>query len=322
MSLYSGKKMIFLLANFCHMHIIMSPSYGAASGSDFTTELTVINDEHHSDVDTTKLVMHLPYGLVSVQPEVPFGWFVNMTKDVPETITWTASSNEFALQANYVLKVGIKMRLSCEFSDPVQDNHTGSNSLWQGQHTLWFKVEQHHSDNNVTLFTVTLKDKDDGTSPLWSPRTVHFDASELSPYVFFYSGEDCNYGKGMHWMGEYIAPSTNRKQVLSEQRVLDLVTQTAITAEESLEDLHEHEHNTHDDHEIDKLTQRVLSIEDEIQPLFGVAAVALTVSSLVLVIVFVIFCVVRFSKQEPITPPSSASVVVATPLEEEIQDRL
>ena len=322
--------MLCILLVSSRTHITLSPSYGAESGRDF---LTSVNVEGRSGFYTSGLVLHLPRGLAASHPEVPAGWSVNISSQVEDDgavskkLTWTANTFRNALQADHLLRIALHLELSCEFSDPVKDDFSGSNSVWQSQYTLWFKAEQHFSVDdtvvaNTTLFAAALRDRDDGTSPSWHPPEES--GLEPCPYLFIHSGPFCNSGKGMLFTGSYVQPDENVQITLQRQHMVDMLTQAATTAEESLEEVHHHS-LAYDMTDLLKLGQRVAALEEELHPMFALATVAVALSGLMLVVFFLLLCIVQCSNRAssplptPVSPPSVPSaVVIATPLQEDI----
>ena len=107
------------------------------------------------------------------------------------------------------MNIGLQTKLLCKFNDPVGDDYSGSNSIYQGQYTLWFKVEQHSSviddcdadgKNCVTskssMWTCALKDNEDGSSPGWNPPSES--GVKACPFLFIYAGDGarCTDGDG------------------------------------------------------------------------------------------------------------------------------
>ena len=130
-------------------------------------------------------------------------WFVshgNTVKTAPDTIAWTADSFATALDDAHLMNIGLQTKLLCKFNDPVGDDYSGSNSIYQGQYTLWFKVEQHSAviddcdadgKNCVTskssMWTGALKDNEDGSSPGWNPPSES--GVKACPFLFIYAGD-------------------------------------------------------------------------------------------------------------------------------------
>jgi hypothetical protein len=249
-------------------HISVNPNYGAATGGYFAAKLKIPHGE--TGMHSVKFVLHVPRGVASARPSVPGGWTVNVTEyDLaeedryeshghlvtkgPDKIIWTADSFEAALYTDHLMYLDLQLKLLCNFNDPVGDDYSGSNSIWQGQHTLWFKMEQHSSNNELTfedtgfidhaaLWTGALKDNDDGTSPSWNPPSDT--GLKACPYLFIYAGTRCSLDHsgeqvvgGMNWMGSYVEPVQNMDEVMHEQHVIDLATEAALTSQESLDGL-------------------------------------------------------------------------------------
>ena len=140
--------------------LAVNPNYGAASGGYFTTVVKVPHG--HSEMYTTKLVMHMPRGILSVKPEVPAGWNAtvitydlapedrytshgNQVTQGPDKVIFTAESADEALHNDHLMNIALQLKLGCSFRDAVGSDYSGSNSIWGGQHTIWFKMEQYTS---------------------------------------------------------------------------------------------------------------------------------------------------------------------------------
>ena len=164
-------------------HITLSPNYGASSGMYFMTHIKVPHGQ--TGMHTVGLELSLPRGIASARPEVPPGWTVNVTTyelslqdqyvshgktvtTAPDKIAWTAGTHTDGISDNNLLYIGLQLKLLCSFDDPVQTDYSGSNSIWQGQHTLWFKIEQHllsQSESKTIAWSAALQDRTDGSSP-------------------------------------------------------------------------------------------------------------------------------------------------------------
>ena len=66
-----------LIVSSSSAHVSLVPNYGAASGGYFQTSIKVPHG--HSGVHTTKMILHVPRGIVSIKPEQPAGWSVATT---------------------------------------------------------------------------------------------------------------------------------------------------------------------------------------------------------------------------------------------------
>jgi hypothetical protein len=141
------------------------------------------------------------------------------------------------------MMIGLQMKIGCIFNDPVDDNYGGSNSIYQGQHTLWFKVTQYSSlDGTLDIssnlaWTGALKDDAEGMSPSWNPPSAS--GHKACPYLFIHGGSSCSVDDsgttvvgGMEWMGAYVAPKANMGEVMHEQHVIQLATEAALTSTE------------------------------------------------------------------------------------------
>ena len=202
-----------LLVSSSSAHVSLVPNYGAASGGYFQTSIKVPHG--HSGVHTTKMTLHVPRGIVSIKPEQPAGWSVTTTTyelaeedryeshgslvtTGPDKITFTADSLDDALHNDHLMNIGLQLKLGCSFKDQVQDDYSGSNSVWQGQHTLWFKVDQfssadnalNHGDGGHSPWLGALKDDADNMSPSWNPPSAS--GLKACPYLFIYAGSRCS----------------------------------------------------------------------------------------------------------------------------------
>ena len=89
----------------------------------------------------------------------------------PEKIIYQAESAEAALYTDHLMLITLQLKMGCSFSDQVLSDYSGSNSIWQGQYTVWFKMEQHSSHDDTleisktSLWTGALADDQDGHLP-------------------------------------------------------------------------------------------------------------------------------------------------------------
>ena len=119
----------------------------------------------------------------------------------------------------------------------------------------------------------------------------------------------------MLWMDSYMSPTKNQAQVLHEQHVLDLITEAILAAQEGLREIRDHVHGASEKDVLNVLSNRVNRLEEEMQPLLGVTAVGVSMSGLVLAVVFVFFCKVIRTLRESSAPPIRSPIVL-TPLDE------
>jgi uncharacterized protein YcnI len=211
-----------LLVSSSSAHVSLVPNSGAASGGYFQTSIKIPHGHKNAQgvgIHTTKMVLHVPKGILSIKPEPPVGWTVesttydlapedrytshgNLVTTGPATITFTAPSLDEALHNDHLMLIGLQLKIGCSFKDQVRDDYSGSHSIWQGQHTLWFKVDQYssdgavtHSDDHTTYdghspWTGALKDNAEGQSPSWNPPSDS--GHKACPYLFIYAGSRCS----------------------------------------------------------------------------------------------------------------------------------
>ena len=66
-----------LLVSSAQAHVSLNTNYGAESGGYFQTSIKVPHGK--SGMHTSKLVLEVPRGMLSIKPEVPAGWSVAMS---------------------------------------------------------------------------------------------------------------------------------------------------------------------------------------------------------------------------------------------------
>jgi len=321
-------------------HVSMVPNYGGESGGYMYSAIKVPHGE--KGMHTTRMVVHVPRGVLSARPEVPSGWNVtvinydlaeedrylshgNPVTTAPDQIIFQAETPAAALYTDHLMLIGLQLKIGCSFRDQVTSDYSGSNSIWQGQYTLWFKVEQHSSyDNSLlveksSLWTGALLDGEDGSSSSWNPP--HGAGVKACPYIFIYPGGRCSIDHsgesvvgGLTWMGNYIDPVENQKEVKHEQHVIELATEAALTAQENLDELYAEEHELAAmELTVAALTARIDSLEDDKDNLLLLAVVAVALSA-ALAGVFVGLCCFRVTAKS-----SFARVISAVPLVSEYQ---
>lgn len=269
-----------------HAHITMNPNYGAASGGYFQTTVKIPHGE--PGMHTTRLVIHIPSGVQSARPEVPFGWSVNVTEyqlapedrytshgnivtTAPHQIIFQALTPDAALYTDHLMLITLQLKIGCTFRDQVLEiidpvrgarcfhcapplvtqvkaDYSGSNSKWQGQYALWFKMEQHSSFqdsleiSSTLLWTGALTDTET-TTPSWNPPSET--GLKACPYVFIHAGSSCSVDHsgepvvgGMEWMGNYVEPEEHQNAVRHEQHVITLATEAALSVQEGLDQVY------------------------------------------------------------------------------------
>ena len=371
-----------LLVSSSSAHVSLVPNSGAASGGYFQTSIKIPHGHKNAQgvgMHTTRMVLHVPKGILSIRPEPPVGWTVETTMyDLAEEdrytshgnlvttgvdkITFTADSLDDALHNDHLMLIGLQLKIGCSFKDQVKDDYSGSHSIWQGQHTLWFKVDQYSSDGSITHsddhstydahspWKGALKDNAEGQSPSWNPPSAS--GYKACPYLFIYAGSRCSIDHsgeqgvpppplphptiasppltphprspspalrpappalgssqaaspapavtgGMEWMNAYVAPVENMGEVKHEQHVINLATEAALDAQESLEaKLIADTELLATKSAVDDLKARLAKLEDDNNTLnIAVAALALAATALG---VISLLCVFRVSNKKQV----------------------
>jgi uncharacterized protein YcnI len=324
----ASRAVALLLVAAAEAHISMNPNYGAASGGYFLSSMKVPHGAY--GMHTSRMVLHVPKGVMSVKPEVPAGWNVsvesytldeedqymshgNAVTTGPSKVIFQAETVDAMLYTDHLMMINLQMKIGCSFRDEVDtSDYSGSNSIWQGQYTLWFKVEQHSSyDGTLEISstymwagaladTVTTSGNETtSSSPSWNPPSDS--GLKACPYVFIYPGTRCQASEdesvsgGMNWMGSYLPPVANQAAVKSEEHVISLATEAALTAQENLEEIYA-------DH------VRVDALEDQQMLTLILAIVGVGVSCCVAGVFFALCCFRLVDKE------SFARNVAAVPL--------
>lgn len=338
-----------LLVSSSSAHVSLVPNSGAASGGYFQTSIKIPHGHKNAQgvgIHTTKMVLHVPKGILSIKPEPPVGWTVesttydlapedrytshgNLVTTGPATITFTAPSLDEALHNDHLMLIGLQLKIGCSFKDQVRDDYSGSHSIWQGQHTLWFKVDQYSSDGAVTHsddhspWTGALKDNAEGQSPSWNPPSDS--GHKACPYLFIYAGSRCGLDHsgeqvtgGMEWMNAYVAPVENMGEVKHEQHVINLATEAALDAQEALDTKYAADTDLlATKSTVADLKARVAKLEDDNNTLnIAVAALALAATALG---VLSLLCVFRVSNKKQFAHSiSGLPVVTSHPVTKEV----
>jgi uncharacterized protein YcnI len=326
---------LFMLLASVKAHISMNPNYGAATGGYFLTSMKIPHGHH--GMYTSRLVVNVPRGIASVKPEVPAGWNVsvesydlaeedryeshgNLVNTGPDKIIFQATHPSYAVHNDHLMMIDLQMKLGCSFRDQVGTNYSGSNSVWQGQHTLWFKVEQSSSHygslaiSDMSPWAGALADHADGSSPTFYPPSST--GLKACPYLFFYAGTRCSVEHsgeqvtgGMTWMNSYVAPVANQASVMHEQHVIELATEAALTSQESLASVYANQDELATvESTLSSLKDRVKALEDDQNMTLSVALVGLVLSA-VLSGFAVGLCIFRIS-----AAAQFARVISAVPL--------
>ena len=132
-----------LLVSSSSAHVSLVPNSGAASGGYFQTSIKIPHGHKNAQgggMHTTKMVLHVPKGILSIRPEPPVGWTVESTMyDLAEEdrytshgnlvttgvdkITFTADSLDDALHNDHLMLIGLQLKIGCSFRDQVTPRH-------------------------------------------------------------------------------------------------------------------------------------------------------------------------------------------------------
>jgi uncharacterized protein YcnI len=304
-------------------HITMEPNSGFAAGSYFASAIKVPHG--HNGMYTSSLKLYVPKGIMSAVPEIPTGWNCTITNrqlpvnerymshgslvtTAPDTILWEAETPDDTVSNSHLLMILVQFKLGCVFND------SSSASMWQGSHTLWFRIEQHSSslgglhEESTHYWTGTQRDRADGTSPPWSATTA---PEQPCPYVFFYPSTSCAVPAGQiapqssagggitSWFGRYFPP------VEEPDLIRDVQHARSVANEELLEAL--------EDNTVLNLAD-LDGLKNDYARAIAIASIALVLSALVSVIFLALGCLRIFDKRcfamlvftEPITSSMSA----------------
>ena len=148
---------LFYLTTTANAHVTLNPNYGAAAGSYFKTTIKIPHGTMMKE--TTKVVVHVPHGVLSVKPESRNGWNITITKrsitpyvshghtvsTAPDSITWTAectgpnapaicdNADHDGLHNDHLLELAIQAKLGCDFGRNLAGDATNDATIWAGQ---------------------------------------------------------------------------------------------------------------------------------------------------------------------------------------------
>jgi len=262
-----------------HAHVTMNPNWGGKTGTYYHTSARVPHGTH--GFETTKMKFHVPHGVLSVRPEHMPGWDVtietreiqpyvshgNTVNTAPSVITYTArcvdsngdnttgtcaNADHGGLDNAHMLNFGLQTKIGCDFGKNVLTNQaTDDATIWQEQHTIWWKTEQFVStpgtndgnddnDANRLMWTATAS----GTES-WSANQDYTTSPPVRPcpYTFIYSSALCTQTDstgaaqvGMRWgvNSEVIAPAENQDAVNTEAHVIAIIDEAMLDQEETL----------------------------------------------------------------------------------------
>jgi hypothetical protein len=262
-------------------HISLAPS-SVGSGARITTTMKIPHGNGQNQY-TSQIRVKLPRGLESAAPEdLGSCWMTNYTMyqlpeedqwegyhgskvtHAPDTMVWTVTSPECALHTDHIMSVMLNLKIGCNFEDAVDPDLSpdGTHSVWNGQHTLWFRTEQHSNTldqiwkwkdegndlfylkpDEVSLWTGARAGGETVGEVSWNPpkgSTVMYGSAEETvkacPYMMIFAGSKCTHldedhpAGGMIWMGKYVPEVENMDEVRHEQQVIDLANEAALDA--------------------------------------------------------------------------------------------
>jgi len=301
-------------------HVTLSPNYGGAAGNYFAFDVKIPHGQ--TDMDTTKIEITVPHGVLSVKPEAVYGWDITtVERDVvpylshgdtvskaPATITYTArcdngvngatcpNDDHGGLDNNHLMLLSMQVKLGCDFGVDVNGVETSDATVWEGQHTVWWRVKQWAStkgtnDGNVaTDAHMDWKGVAKG-SEAW--QTHH--GPKPSPYLFIYSDDACtgldhsggDTSNGMRWgvSGEVIPPVKDQDPIKTKAELLSLMNEEMLEMEEKFTKL-----NT-------DMDQRISDIQTDKNEIKHCAIIALCVAC-ILMVAFLTLCIFRVSKPQ------------------------
>ena len=239
-------------------HVTLNPNTAPAGGYTLVQVKVPHGATGH---ETTKVVIKIPDGVLSVTPEVVTGWTPTVdTKSVtpwdnhgkmidtaPSQVTYQASAGH-GLHAKHLQQFGLQIKLGCTYKDAA------SNTKWQDEHALWFPVTQYAS------LPGSLAIVDAQTMP-WTGVPQGNDASwnsakpKPSPYLFISAWSACKHGNmsGMMWFGSHL-----HAQDKAAEAEAALVQKIKTLSNEQV--LNAHEHLSHGDTDIDERYEVAASV--------------------------------------------------------------
>ena len=197
-----------------------------------------------TDHETTKVVIKIPDGVLSVTPEVVPGWTPTvdiksvtpwdnhgtMVDTAPSQVTYQASAGS-GVHAKHLQQFGLQIKFGCTYKDAA------SSTKWQDEHTLWFPVTQYVSLPGslaiVDAQTLSWTGIPQGNDASWNSATP-----KPSPYVFISAWSACKHGNmsGMMWFGSHlhVQDKAAEAEAALVQKIKTLSNEQVLNAHESL----------------------------------------------------------------------------------------
>lgn len=225
-------KMVVLMALICGAwsHVTFSPNTGVG-GWYFTTDMRVPHGK--TDLETTRLEVVVPEGVLSVTPEKHHGWNITIIErditpyvshgDVvdkaPAKIVYQAEEEQHGLSDDHLKVFTFSIKTGCKYLSNYS-HHT----YWNGQYTLWWPVIQFLSEPD----SLEISDSIEWTG-IPDTENGSWNDAKPNPSPYFYlsewnkctaEGNDEQETDGMNWNGKVIPIPTEDETL--EQRVLAL----------------------------------------------------------------------------------------------------
>jgi hypothetical protein len=167
--------------HLAHAHVTLVPNYGAPAGNYFQFQVKIPHggkDGEGVSLDTTKIRIDVPHGVLSVTPEAVYGWDISVTErnivpyeshgqlksKAPATITYTAkcednsdppvstpegttcfNNDHGGLDHEHLMLLTMQVKLGCDFGVEVNGDATNDATIWRNEHTIWWPVHQWYS---------------------------------------------------------------------------------------------------------------------------------------------------------------------------------
>ncbi|GMH94326.1 hypothetical protein TrST_g2686 [Triparma strigata] len=255
-----------VFAGLASAHITIFPNFGYPSGGYSRLQLRIPHGT--TSLETTKIKVAVPHGILSVAPVALAGWETNIvTRQIPPylshgvavttgpaEISWTAicsgpdaptlctNDDHAGLHNSHLLELEMSVRFGCDFGVDADGLPTDDATEWMDEYTLWWKTEQYVStpgtnDGNLDGNPNMLP----WTGVVAGSASWHSAIPKPSPFVFIYSDDSCvppdstgdpDGEVGMRWDGSVIPPALNQEAVKTRAEVVGLITEQQLSQAE------------------------------------------------------------------------------------------
>lgn len=208
----------------------------------------------------------------------------------------TCDEDHAGLHNDHLMLLSMQIKLGCHFgADTVNSDGTlkatpvsttgtsGDATVWEGQHTLWWKVAQYTSTKN------TNDGNDDDPYKDWADVKENNDMWHASyapsPYLFIYSDANKNCPNGMMWGAdsEVIPLAADQDPIKTKAEVLSMMNEETFDLKDSMTAL-----------ETD-MNKRLADIESDKIDIKHCAISAICLAA-ILMVSFITLCVFRVTK--------------------------